>query len=62
MDSLPKQILTPKSLLDFSQFPESLLMSVLSESKSVIPSFHTPFWDKGVDKNDSKIILKKFEN
>ena len=24
-------------------------------SKSIIPSFHTPFWDKAVDKIDSEI-------
>ena len=46
-DPLPEPILTPEPL-DFSQFPESILISVLPEPKSVIPSFHTPFWDKRV--------------
>jgi len=58
LDPLPELILTPEPLLDFSHFPESVLVPVLSESKSIISSFHTPFWDKGVDKIDSEIILK----
>ena len=51
-------ILTPEPLHDLSQMPESVLVPVLPESKSIIPSFYTPFWDKGVDKIDSEIILK----
>ena len=58
MDPLPEQILTLELLLDFSHFSESVLVPVLPESKSIIPSFHTPFWNKGVDKIDSEIILK----
>ena len=57
-DPLSEQILTLKPSLDFSQFPESVLVYVLPESKSVISSFHTPFWDNGVDNNNSEIILK----
>ena len=30
----------------------------LPESRSIIPSFHTPFWDRGIDNNDSEISLK----
>jgi len=43
LDLLPEQILTLKSLLYFSQFPELVLVPVLPESKSIILSFHTPF-------------------
>ena len=32
--------------------------SCTSECKSIIPSFHTIFWDKGVENNDSEIILE----
>ena len=35
-----------------------MVVPVLPESKSIIPSFHTPFWDKGVDKIDFEIIFK----
>ena len=41
--------------LYLSHFSESVLVLVLPKSKSLIPSFHTPFWDKGVDKIDSEI-------
>ena len=58
LDPLPEQILTLEPLLDFSQFPKSVLVHVLSESKFVILSFHTPFGDKGVDSNNSEIIVK----
>jgi len=58
LDPIPEPILTPEPLLDLSQIPESVLVPVFPESKSIIPSFHTPFWDKGVDKIDSEIILK----
>ena len=47
--------MTPESLLDLSQIPESVLASTLPESKSIILSFHTPFWDKAIDKFDSEI-------
>ena len=53
LDPLPEPISTPEPLLDLSLFPESVLVLVLSESKSIIP-----FWDKGLDKFDSEIILK----
>ena len=61
LDPLSEQILTPESLLDFSHFPESIVVHALHDSRSIISSFHTPFWDRGVDNNDSKISLK-FEN
>jgi len=57
LDSL-EQILTPEILFDFNHVPESVLVPILLESKSIIPSFHITFWDKGVHKNDSEIILK----
>ena len=44
LDPLPEPISTPESLLNLSHF-----------SKSIIPSFHTPFWDKAVDKIDFEI-------
>ena len=53
LDPLPEPISTPEPLLDLSHFPESVLVPVLPESKSIIP-----FWDKVVDKFDSEIILK----
>ena len=55
LDSLPEPILTLEPLLDLSLFPESVLVHVLSKSKSIIP---TPFWDKNVDKIDSEIICE----
>ena len=58
LDPLSEPISTPEPLLDLSQIPESVVVHVLPKSKSIIPSFHTPFWDKGVDKFDSEIILK----
>ena len=58
LDPLPEPISTLEPLLDLSHFPESVLVPVLSKSKSIIPSFHTPFWDKGVNNIDSEIILK----
>ena len=58
LDPLPEPILTPEPLLDISQISESVLVPALPESKPIILSFHTPFWDKGLDKFDSEIILK----
>jgi len=58
LDPLPEPISTPEALLDLNHFPESVLVPVLSKSRSIIPSFHTPFWDKGIDKIDSEIICK----
>ena len=58
LDSIPEPILTPERLLDLSQIHESIVVPVLPESKSIITSFHTLFWDKVVDKIDSEIILK----
>ena len=55
LDPLLEPISTPEPLLDLSHLPESVLVSVLPESKSIILSFHTPFWDKAVDKFDSEI-------
>ena len=40
--------------LQISHFPESVLVPILPKSKSIIPSFHTPFWDKAVDTIDSE--------
>ena len=57
LDPILEPILTPVPLLDLSQIPESVVVPVLLESKSIIPSFHTPFWDMGVDKINSEIIL-----
>ena len=36
LDVLPEQILTPEHSLDFSQLLESVLVSLLPESKSII--------------------------
>ena len=58
LDPLPEPISTPKLLLNLSHFSESVLVLVLPKSKSIIPSFHTPFWDKGVDKINSEINSK----
>ena len=58
LDPLPEQILIPELLLDFSHFPESIVVHAFPDSRSIIPSFHTPFWDRGVDNNDSDISLK----
>ena len=55
LDPLLEPSPTPEPLLDLSFFPESVLVPVLMTSKSIIPSFHTPFWDKTVDKFDSEI-------
>ena len=55
LDPLPEPIAAPKPLLDLSHFPESVLVPILPKSKTIIPSFHTPFWDKAVDKIDSEI-------
>ena len=55
LDPLPEPISTPEPLLDLSHFFESILVPILSKSKSIIPSFQTPFWDKAVDKIDSEI-------
>ena len=60
LDPLPEPISTLDPLLDLSHFSESVLVPVLSKSKSIILSFHTPFWDKGVDKIDFEIM--KFGN
>ena len=58
LDPLPEPILTPEPSLDLSHFPESVLVPVLPKYKSIIPPFHTPFWDKSVDKIDSEIICE----
>ena len=55
LDSLPVPISTPKPLLDLGHFPESVLVPVLPKFKSIILSFHIPFWDKAVDTIDSEI-------
>ena len=55
LDPLPEPISTPEPLLDLSHLPESILVPVLPESKSIILSFHNPFWDEAVDKFDSEI-------
>ena len=43
LDPLPEQILTLELLLDFSHFPESIVVHALPDFRSIIPSFHTPF-------------------
>jgi len=58
LDPILEPIWTPEPLFDLSQIPESILVHILLESKSIIPSFHTLFWNKGVNKIDSEIILK----
>ena len=58
LDPLSEQILTPEPLLDFSHFLESIVVHVLPNSRSIIPSFYTPFWNRSVDNNDSEISLK----
>ena len=58
LEPLSELISTPEPLLDLSLFPESILVPVLPESKSIISSFHIPFQNKGVDEIDSEIILK----
>ena len=58
LDPLPEQILTPEPFLDFNHFPELIIVHTLPDSRSIIPSFHTPFWDRGVENNDSEISLK----
>ena len=55
LDPFPESISTPEPLLDLSHFPESVLVPAPPKSKSTILSFHTPFWDKAVDKIDSEI-------
>ena len=55
LDPLPEPSPTPEPLLDLSFFPESVFVPVSMTSKSIIPSFHTPFWDKEVDTIDSEI-------
>ena len=55
LDTLLEPISTPEPLLDVSHLPESVLVPILPESKSTILSFHTPFWDKAVDKFDFEI-------
>ena len=58
LDPLPEPISTPEPLLGLIYFLESVLVSVLPKSKSIIQSFHTLFWDKGIDKIDPEIIYK----
>ena len=55
LDPLPEPLSTPEPLLDLSHFHESVLVPVLPKSTSIILNFHTPFWDKVVDKIDSEI-------
>ena len=43
LDPILEPILTLEPLLDLSYLPESVLVPVLPESKSIILSFHTPF-------------------
>ena len=54
LDPLLEPSSTPEPLLDLSYFPESVFVPILLKSKSIIPSFHTPFWDKAVDTIDSE--------
>ena len=54
LDPLPEPRPTPEPLLDLSYFPKSVFVLVLLTSKSIIPSFHIPFWDKAVDTIDSE--------
>ena len=58
LNLLPEQILTPETLLNFSYFPESNVVHALPDFRSIIPSFHIPFWAKGADNNGSEISLK----
>ena len=54
MDPLLEPSSTPEPLLDLSYFPKSVFVPVLLKSKSIIPSFHTPFLDKAVNTIDSE--------
>jgi len=58
LDPFPVPISTPELFLDLRHFSESVLVPVLPKSKSITLSFHTPFWDKSVDKIDSEIICE----
>ena len=58
LDPLPEPSPTPEPLLDLSFFPESEFVPALMTSKSIIPSFHSPFWDKAVDTIDSEIYYE----
>ena len=56
LDPISEPILTPELLLDLIQIPVSVLVPVLPEFKSIISSFRTLFWDKGVDKLTPKLF------
>ena len=58
LDPFPEPISTPEPLPDLSHFPESVLVPILPKSKLIISSFHTPFWDKAVDKIDSDFVTR----
>jgi len=58
LDPLLELSPTPEPLLDLSFFPESVFVPVLPMSKSIIPSFHTPFWDKEVETINSEIYYE----
>jgi len=49
---------TPEPLLDLSFFHESVFVPAPILSKSIIPSFHTPFWDKEVETINSEIYYE----
>ena len=53
LDPFPESISTLE--LDLSHFSESVLVPILPKSKSIIPSFQTPFLDKAVDKINFEI-------
>ena len=61
LEPIPELIPTPEPLLDFIHFPESVLVPVFPESKSTVLSFHTPYWDRVVDKFDSEIYYGKWK-
>ena len=49
---------TPELLLDFSQFPEPVLVHASPESKLLISLYHIPFWDKGEEKMTQNFFFK----
>ena len=56
LDPLSEPISNPEPLLDLSHFSESVLVPILSKSKSIIPSFQTPFGS--LTKLTPKLIMK----
>ena len=58
LDPTFEPTLTPERLLDFHQFPKSVLVSIPYEPKSIIFHNHTQLLDKGVEQNDLEMIFQ----